>query len=412
MTPLAPGLDLCFFRVISGTEIKNNDHEHVILHLQSLTKSYDSLIREFINPEFAKDLGHFDRVLKTCCMMIEIIRNNPRISLDKTLFQLQETHVFSTTNDVKVQCHMKSMVFSMILWVSHIAVPLPCSSLSSFKIQSQGAKYPNLSSVAMDRSQRPLDVMLRGFGESLPWRKHGREQGAIPFGGEAKRFQVASLNADALRQVAKMQFVWVDSLSAHLDLDPNVPALYLFKAPTFCKLQSTGDSFLSLFATTLCTEDENSAQEFSVPRLMEEIILSYSLLFKDDRRARVLYRKSERQRAVVIDSRGFPHYDPCLEEACGGSLSTALLTWNQPVRETYHADSDFPNLSDRLERLQIFMDGIQTNRIVSLWRDRRDRRLWFTFWVVIIFGVIGIIQGFLGNILAAVQIYFSQLEGR
>jgi len=89
---------------------------------------------------------------------------------------------------------------------------------------------------------------MRGLGESLPRRRAFAEAG--PGAGEALRravsFQVSGLNADALRTVARMQFTWVDSISAHLDLNPTIPAVYLFRAPSFCKLQSTSNSLLSM----------------------------------------------------------------------------------------------------------------------------------------------------------------------
>lgn len=134
------------------------------------------------------------------------------------------------------------------------------------------------------------------------------------------------------------------------------------------------------FATELCLPDDDTPSDFSLPRLMDEIMLSYQLLFRHESRSRKLYSSVERRRAGIADADGGgSQFDPCLDQACGHGSSPSWLTWHQPTRETYHADSDFPMLNSRLQRLHLYMEGIQTNRVVSLWRDRRDRRMWLTF---------------------------------
>ena len=138
------------------------------------------------------------------------------------------------------------------------------------------------------------------------------------------------------------------------------------------------------------------------------MLLSYVILFRDDRSARKLYRKTERTKASFISTNGRMSTDPWLDKLCGLDLSTSLFTWNQPVRETYHADSDFPILRKRLNRLHLYMDGIQPSRLTSLWRDRRDLRLWYTIWVVLIIGGISIIEAGVSIVLAAVQVGIAQ----
>ena len=141
---------------------------------------------------------------------------------------------------------------------------------------------------------------------------------------------------------------------------------------------------------------------------MKEMPLSYVMLFRDDRSSRILYRKIERSKTTTIDGNGTLSTDPWLDKLCGLDLSTSIFAWSQPVHETYHVDSDFPILRKRISKLHFYMEGIQPSRLTSLWRDRRDLRLWYTVWVVLIIGGIGILEAGVSIVLTAVQIGIAQ----
>ena len=138
--------------------------------------------------------------------------------------------------------------------------------------------------------------------------------------------------------------------------------------------------------------------------MLREILLSYSLLFRDDRRARNLYRKIERKRASLEDSTSEEVVDPWLDKLCGVYLSTSIFSLGGPVREVYDAEADFPIFKRRITKIQDYMESIQPNRFMSLWRDRRDLRIWYTIWTVIVLGLISIIQTSIGIALAAAQL--------
>ena len=135
-------------------------------------------------------------------------------------------------------------------------------------------------------------------------------------------------------------------------------------------------------------------------------MLSYTLLFKADRRSRQIYQRSERARASVGKEGEPPYIDPCLDELCGYSIPTSLTT---PVRESYDANLDFPVFKARLERIQQHIRDIQPNRFMSLWRDRRDLRLWYTIWAVIILSVIGLIIAAVSMFLSAIQVNYAKM---
>lgn len=149
---------------------------------------------------------------------------------------------------------------------------------------------------------------------------------------------------------------------------------------------------------------------------MNEILLSYALLFRNDRISRKLYGRSERTKAAISrpefhatggeQSKSSLVVDPVLDRVCGFNCSNSLFSsFRSPaLHETYDGASEFPILQSRLNRLQDYMEGVQPSRLLLLWRDRRDLRLWYTVWLVVLIGGIGIAQQFAAIAIGAAQL--------
>lgn len=245
MTSVADSVEQRLLRCLSGQQTECDHYLHVITHLSFMLQRRGGRPDEFLHPQFHQDQSPINRFLEACCATVDRIRETPKSSLNKILLFLQEKQVFVSPEDADEQKKILSLVFRIILWTTHVAVP--SSTLSStFKVDKQGAKYPSLSSLEPDKAHRPLGIMLRGLGESLPKYRPGTESQGGVYTSPVTKFQVLSLNAKALKEVGGMKFVWVDSISAHLDLNPSIPALYLFRVPSFCKTQAYDDSLLSM----------------------------------------------------------------------------------------------------------------------------------------------------------------------
>ena len=158
----------------------------------------------------------------------------------------------------------------------------------------------------------------------------------------------------------------------------------------------------------LYEEEEKPSEDFSVANMLGEVMLSYTLLFRVDRRSRKVYQSSERARASLIRSADRPQVDPYLDELCGNNISASFFRFGSSVRDSYDSGSDFPIFKNRLKKIQDYVEGIQPNRFMSVWRDRRDLRLWYTIWVVIILGVIGLVVSITSMFLAAAQVELAR----
>ena len=73
--------------------------------------------------------------------------------------------------------------------------------------------------------------------------------------------------------------------------------------------------------------------------------------------------------------------------------------------QTYSASAKFAVFGPRLLRLQEHCSHQISNNVWDMWRDRRDRQSWITFWAVLIFGSTSLLLTCIQVILAIVNVY-------
>jgi hypothetical protein len=132
-----------------------------------------------------------------------------------------------------------------------------------------------------------------------------------------------------------------------------------------------------------------------VTQLLHEILLSYRLLFGQDKKSRRLFQSME-----VF--KGEPYEDYLLAELCD-SKTPALPTLCKE-REFYRLSRDFPILRSRIAVVQQQMINLKPRGWREIWNDKRDSAQWYTFWAVIIFGGSGIFLSFIQAVLQALQL--------
>ncbi|KUJ20455.1 uncharacterized protein LY89DRAFT_771366 [Mollisia scopiformis] len=213
-------------------------------------------------------------------------------------------------------------------------------------------------------------------------------------------------------QLANIHVIWVDTVSAHLDFDATTASLCISKAPSYYKLNPSDDTFLSIITKDFYTEEECPTEGHFPQNPMKEIILSYALLFHDWRLARKIQRREERNRASTTTMSGIAKVDPWLDKLCGMDLPNSIFSsmWSEHgIRETYDANSQFLILSGRLKIIHDYVEGIQPSRFSSLCNDKRDLRLWYTVWAVLIVGGIGLILS-AAQVAIAAKAYDLQIQ--
>ncbi|KAF1954829.1 hypothetical protein CC80DRAFT_416728 [Byssothecium circinans] len=293
------------------------------------------------------------------------------------------------------------MVFGMLGWATLMYCPFEIKTEQEDETtdrtnETNAIENALPSPTAHDRSlmARPLVELLQSLGTSLPSRMED-----IRGKHTTSDLHVSNLNASTLKNIGGVGFTWTASISRHLEFDQASTKLYVFCLPAYFELldTSTDDCVESVFLDGYY-EDYNKPDDFSARGLLDEVRLSYRLLFADTRDAQQIYRRKERAQARSV-THGVQ--DSFLDALCGLKVYSTLT---YPVRITYNVESDFPIFGQRLAILQSHILSQNPNRITLLWRDRRDLLRWYTLWGLIFFGTVGIVIGLAQVALGAVQV--------
>jgi hypothetical protein len=158
-------------------------------------------------------------------------------------------------------------------------------------------------------------------------------------------------------------------------------------------------NLLRLFSTW--HDDFNRPTNFSVRQMMQEILLSYHLIFRNESQARRNYRKVQRQKIKSIMPQNLS-IDPLLDVLCGyKDFSRSKI--EAPIRTEFTKATDFPVFTERLSAVQTYIMPKKPAKLKGLWNDRRDFNSWYTFWAVIGFGTLGVLLNLCQVALVAVQ---------
>jgi hypothetical protein len=201
---------------------------------------------QILHHNYYPDAQIVDRVFYFFSAILETYRANPSISLNRVLQQLSKSVIKEPTTPDE-QTLTRQYLFAALGTATLLYVPAPAPAKCCFEIDSQGAKCFTQTTVAMTLASRPPDELLRVLGEVLPRAVTPLTDCLQAPGRDAPiKFHVSILNVATLRYLADIEIVWVDSIGAHLDFDPTIPALYLFRMPSFSKLHETNGSILSM----------------------------------------------------------------------------------------------------------------------------------------------------------------------
>jgi hypothetical protein len=141
-------------------------------------------------------------------------------------------------------------------------------------------------------------------------------------------------------------------------------------------------------------EDDSATKDRSLNiksvEFFSEMLLSYRLIFGQDKRSYKTFRRQYKKSDVSRKSDS----DPQLIGLCGYNWRKQSIYQeiDAPGAKTvYSAKADFPFFSERLVTLQEYVLTQSPNDWKTLWRDRRDLNRFWTLWAVFIFGIITII---------------------
>ena len=320
-------------------------------------------------------------------------------------------------------------IFAILCWLTALVQPDATSREETFKF---------LESHTVLAAKRPFTSLLHSSGHILPKLTDLEKESPRPSGEQSSLIYVSSLNYWSLRTFGKVKLQWTDSLSAHLSFHQSNRTLYLFRFPSLCALNLETENAMPLFkryqvflmlestranridSLLLSYYINTKADEPLLDRYLQEVLLSYRVLFGQSRSSRKLFLNREKARAATTS---VPHVlDPLLNTLCGQckvksirSLPSSL--WPDTCQnsngdlleqDVYDVGLDFRLLGDRLLALQAFNTRQRPSRIRDLWRDRRDPLQWYTFWLVLFVGGFSLLLSICQCGLGVAQVYYSR----
>jgi hypothetical protein len=243
--------EILFLKIYTGDNslYKRQEGVEFLRHMSTLIgDAAIGLFRQTLQPTYYPSCTEFHRILWALCAMMTILRADYNMSIPRVLQRLTQDGVFQIGSGPSSDSKAKHCLISLIGWCSLLFIPSRTITDGTFDIDPQGAKCFTQSSIQLENAQRPVDELLRSFGELLPKRRTILEIDTI---NATKtdfnmKYHVSNLNVATLKQLADVKIVWVDAVSAHLDFNPTIPALCIFKAPSYCKLHTSNEAFLPL----------------------------------------------------------------------------------------------------------------------------------------------------------------------
>lgn len=345
-----------------------------------------------------------------------VLATGPK-SIDSITDALVELNILSRTDNYEAYQSAKELVFSIVGWQTMLYKPdyFSCTT-DGFNILDEMNGYGGETRMRLSRpsasGKNDLPKFLLDFGMMLPPR------GFCAFGiadDEKQAFDKTKvvvsreLNAHTLTKVCGVTIQWVDSLSCHLEMDKRSGTLFLYRYPSFCvsslRTRDTGERRKG--AIHRCGFEQPGswpwASEEDVTELLEEIILSYRLLFGQNWQSRRLFRRQRPFARIPYEG-----HDQFLSLICGSKRFDCPITLTE--RDEYDLAADFPHLRSRLVRLNHYASSKKPRSIRQLWRDKRDNPAWLTFWSVLIFGAVSIALSFIQAIFQIIQTVLALQE--
>ncbi|KAF2098306.1 hypothetical protein NA57DRAFT_77095 [Rhizodiscina lignyota] len=318
-----------------------------------------------------------------------------RQSIDDIVSSLVLHNIFQGTclAEPKLKCTARQLVFAAFGFVTMAYPPkIDPLNMTNFCLFDQyGTDYCTQSSLVSELwAGRPLLEFCAGFGifmPQIPW----------PKADEGLQDYVYSRTMDiaSLRSIGGISIHWTACLLSHLYFDESRKRLYLFAIPSYCKLPINHREAITHRTTSAHTQTAGGRLN-----LLREIEQSCYFLFSPSRRSKRAYNREKQRISEVSGTSGDVFIDQC-------TTNKIPSTPHRTVYEGFSRRKDFPLLGERIGQLQRFMNQQQPAKIRGLWSDRRNLNNWYTFWVVIFFGTIGVLLSIAQTGLAAVQVSYA-----
>ena len=346
--------------------------------------------------------NNLDRLFKA---LEDYSRIDEGVSIDEIVVHLQKIEILDNVEELLGA--QRLLIFAALGWGSMLyQAAFNVCSLQELAIhqdsgQPQSGLVFDTYRVPADLSDRPLSVFLKAFGNLLPARSPDITQVASENSKVASSWlplYPTETNAYLLHTLLRVRIRWVDALALHLDYDKSSRTLSLFSYPTFCLVNLLSGGMIYSFASIERYSADPRADKEDISQFLQEVLLSYRLLFGQSAKSRRLFRHTFKPPGHNSQ------VDTLLPLICTRKQLADIPTSIPMDRPIYFAARDFPVLYERIEIISKELKDARPKSIHDLIRDRRDTLQYWTFWLVAIIGGISILLSLIQVILQAVQL--------
>lgn len=225
-----------------------------LVHVNRLSGGkWNDAWNELLHPDYTlpNSTDDFDIIIQLCSEVAQIMLDHGVLSMARIIQKLEAKKVLCPA--VNIQCHSNAhgLAFSLIGWLLLLYVPAKKARPNEMQAAEQRIRSGLRYKVSPELVNRPLDELLRSFGNILPRREEQRDSAVASTDLEEARvkLEVTHLNAAALKTMANIQIRWVDTLGEHLEFNPSDekgPSVGVFKCPSFCRLYQSDSSILAM----------------------------------------------------------------------------------------------------------------------------------------------------------------------
>ena len=330
------------------------------------------------------------------------------VSIDDVVEHLEESQNLEKADEALNA--KRWLVFAILGWQSMLYLPaFNTCALDDLAVhedddQSRSGLVFDRNKVSANLSERPLFVLMKAFGNVIPPAPENSFQHASLKSKQAAKWiplNPVEMNTHFLITLLGIKIRWVDSLSLHFDYNKSTRTLSLFSCPSFCvaALQSKGTIYS--FASTEKTSFDPRGNEEDITNILQEILLSYRLLFGQHGPSRKLFPKLYNSTTRLREP------DQLLPKLCmlkNIKKTSELQAFTLPDPPIYYAAQHFPMLSTKVEILANELKDSRPTSFKELLHDRRDTLQYWTFWLVSIFGGTSIILSLMQVVLQMVEL--------
>ncbi|KAL8774590.1 MAG: hypothetical protein Q9209_000963 [Squamulea sp. 1 TL-2023] len=269
----------------------------------------------------------------------------------------------------------------------------------------------------IDHTNKEIGRLLGSFGDFVP-RPKKKPLASIrqwpPKQPDSLELSTSVMNIYALTNIGKIKLIWSDLFGAHLMFDNDKRTLTLFRFPTFCALNHCPAEKRTLFDHIMDADSGPDGptvmgQDIANRSMFQETLLTYRLLFGQNRHARWLYNTREKKRASAHGKT-----DPLLNRLCGERKNISHLTKEDIFYERgfYNSKKDFPHYEKRFIILHTYTKDRKARNVRDVWRDRREPERWVVVWFAVIFSIVTIVLSLIQIFLGGVQVKIGKAQVR